>query len=55
VPQNKIVISESSIHTPDDIKILSQAKVNGILVGESFMRSDNIAEKAEEFREAYGR
>lgn len=55
VPQNKIVISESSIHTADDIKILSQAKVNGILVGESFMRSDNIAEKAEEFREAYGR
>lgn len=54
VPRDRLVISESSIHTAEDIKILSQADVNGILVGESFMRSDNIAEKAKEFREAYG-
>lgn len=54
VPKDRLVISESSIHTAEDIKILSQADVNGILVGESFMRSDNIAEKAKEFRYAYG-
>lgn len=54
VPKDKIVISESSIHTAEDIKILSQANVNAVLVGESFMRSGNIAEKAKEFRDAYG-
>ena len=53
VPADRLVISESSIHTAEDIKILSKANVNGILVGESFMRSDNIAEKAKEFRDAY--
>lgn len=54
VPKDRLVISESSIHTAEDIKVLSQAGVNGILVGESFMRSNNIAEKAKEFRDAYG-
>ncbi len=54
IPKDRLVISESSIHTAEDIKILSQSDVNGILVGESFMRSDNIAEKAKEFRDAYG-
>ncbi len=54
VPKNKLVVSESSIHTAEDIKILSKADVNGILVGESFMRSDNISQKAKEFRDAYG-
>lgn len=53
VPKDKIVISESSIHTGEDIKILKSADVNGVLVGESFMRSGNIVEKAEEFRNAY--
>lgn len=54
IPADRLVVSESSIHTADDIKILSQAKVSGILVGESFMKSDNIANKAKEFRTAYG-
>lgn len=53
IPSDRLVISESSIHTAEDIKILSKANVNGILVGESFMRSDNIAKKAKEFRDAY--
>lgn len=54
VPKDIVVISESSIHTGEDIKILKAADVNGVLVGESFMRSGNIAEKAKEFRDAYG-
>ncbi len=54
VPKDKIVVSESSIHTGEDIKILKTADVNGVLVGESFMRSGNIIEKAKEFRDAYG-
>lgn len=53
VPDDVLVVSESSIHTADDIKILKSAGVNGVLVGESFMRCGNIREKAEEFRQAY--
>lgn len=53
VPKDVLVVSESSIHTVDDIKILKSADVNGILVGESFMRCGNIVQKAEEFKKAY--
>lgn len=54
IPDDKIVLSESSIHTADDIRILKKANINGILVGESFMKCDNIRAKAREFKEAYG-
>ena len=54
VPKDKVIISESSIHTAEDIKILSKANINGILVGESFMKSGDIKKKAQEFRDAYG-
>lgn len=53
VPKDKIIISESSIHTVEDITILKQANINGILVGESFMKTDNIIKKAQEFKRAY--
>lgn len=53
VPKDKLVVSESSIHTADDIAILSKADINAVLVGESFMKSGNITEKAAEFRRAY--
>lgn len=53
IPEDKIVLSESSIHTVEDIKILKQANINGILVGESFMKCDNIKAKAMEFKMAY--
>lgn len=53
IPEEKLVISESAIREVEHIKILKQAKVNGILVGESFMRCENITEKAWSFKEAY--
>lgn len=53
VPKDKVIISESSIHTAEDIKIIKQAGADGILVGESFMKSDDIIKKAQEFRNAY--
>lgn len=53
IPKEMLVISESGIHTPEDIQILKQAEINGILVGESFMRTDDIRRKAREFRNAY--
>lgn len=53
IPKDNVIISESSIHTVDDIKIIKQANADGILVGESFMKSDDIIKKAEEFKNAY--
>ncbi len=54
VPDGVLIVSESSIHTPEDIKIVREAGVSAVLVGESFMRCDNIVKKAEVFRNAYG-
>ncbi|MDQ6959543.1 MAG: indole-3-glycerol phosphate synthase TrpC [Mariprofundaceae bacterium] len=38
VPADKIVISESGIHTSEDIHRMSEAGVHGFLIGESLMR-----------------
>ncbi|WP_058486036.1 indole-3-glycerol phosphate synthase TrpC [Defluviitalea phaphyphila] len=53
IPKDKVVISESGILTKEDIIKLKKAEINGILVGESFMKSENIRKKAEEFKNAY--
>lgn len=53
IPRDRVIISESSIHTAEDIKLIKQTRVDGILVGESFMRSDDIIKKAQEFKDAY--
>lgn len=53
VPKDRLVVSESGIFTGDDIRYLSKGRVDAILVGESFMRCDDIAEKAKEFNDAY--
>lgn len=52
VPDDKIIISESGIFTPEDIKVLKKANINGVLVGESFMRGD-IKTMAKAFKEAF--
>jgi len=38
IPEDKIVISESGIHTREDIHLLRENNVNGFLIGEAFMR-----------------
>jgi len=43
-----ILVSESGIHTHDHVKRLAAAGVRSILVGESLMRSDDIAAKIAE-------
>ncbi len=54
IPKGIAVVSESSIHTAKDIRILKETGVDAVLVGESFMRCADIKEKAREFRDAYG-
>ncbi len=43
--QDKIVISESGINTPDDIKRLYRIGIKGFLIGTSLMKSNNIKDK----------
>jgi indole-3-glycerol phosphate synthase len=51
IPKEVLVISESGIYSEEDIKILKD--IDGVLVGESFMRCSDILKKAKEFKEAY--
>lgn len=53
VPKDRVLVSESSIHTAQDIEIIASAGISAVLVGESFMRSADINKKAGEFRNAY--
>lgn len=46
--QDVVIVSESGIKTPEDIHALSAAGVNAVLIGETFMRSPDIAAKVRE-------
>jgi indole-3-glycerol phosphate synthase len=39
IPPDKLVITESGIQTPDDVKRMRDADVHAFLVGEAFMRA----------------
>lgn len=41
IPKKFIVVSESGIHTPQDVKLLRRAGVHAFLVGEAFMKADD--------------
>lgn len=39
IPDNRVVISESGIHTRKDVRLLSEAGIHAYLVGESLMKA----------------
>ncbi len=41
VPENVLLVTESSIHTPADVKLMREHGVNAFLVGEALMRADD--------------
>lgn len=45
VENRQVLVSESGIQDRNDVRKLAEAGVRAILVGESLMRSDNVAEK----------
>ncbi len=53
IPVDKIVISESGIKGPDDIRYLLNAGINTFLIGEYFMKRDNIASAVTELKGCY--
>ncbi len=48
IPSDKIMISESGIHTRDDVKMLEQSGVDAILVGEALVKSPDPSVKIRE-------
>jgi len=48
IPDNKVIVSESGIHTRDDVKAIESIRVDAILVGTTFMRAKDIGAKIDE-------
>ncbi|MDY6942824.1 MAG: indole-3-glycerol phosphate synthase TrpC [Pseudomonadota bacterium] len=45
IPEGKLVVTESGIHTRDDVLAMRQRGVYAFLVGEAFMRADDPGQK----------
>lgn len=41
VPEDRLVITESGIHTRDDVRLMRGEGINAFLVGEAFMKQDD--------------
>jgi indole-3-glycerol phosphate synthase len=41
IPDDRIVVTESAIHSVSDVKLMREHAVNAFLVGEAFMRADD--------------
>ncbi len=48
IPENITVVSESGIHTPEDVMFVRQCGVDAILVGTELMRADDVSLKITE-------
>jgi indole-3-glycerol phosphate synthase len=48
IPEGRIVVTESGIHTPQDVALMREHGVDSFLVGEAFMRADEPGEKLAE-------
>jgi indole-3-glycerol phosphate synthase len=48
VEDRGVLVSESGIHTRQDLHKLAEAGVRAVLIGESLMRSDDIGAKVRE-------
>ena len=51
LPEDRFVITESGIFTPEDVALMRSNNVNGFLVGEAFMRQDD---PGAEFKKVFG-
>ena len=48
IPESCIVVTESGIHTHEDVALMRYHQVNAFLVGEAFMRADEPGDKLNE-------
>ena len=47
IPEECLVVGESGIHSPEDVRLLAEAGVDAILVGESLMAKRDIGQAVE--------
>jgi indole-3-glycerol phosphate synthase len=45
IPDDRLVIAESGIHTPEDVRRMRDSGVHSFLVGEAFMRAEHPGER----------
>ena len=45
IPDDRLVVAESGIHTPDDVRRVRSSGVHAFLVGEAFMRAEHPGER----------
>jgi indole-3-glycerol phosphate synthase len=48
IPKDKVIVSESGIHTRDDVKRFIDTDIHAMLVGESLLRAKDIGAKVRE-------
>lgn len=48
IPDDRIIVTESAIHLPEDVVLMRKHEVHAFLVGESFMRAERPGEKLAE-------
>lgn len=49
IPQDRIVVTESGILSPEDVAAMQAREVNAFLIGEAFMRADDPGQTLAEF------
>ncbi len=45
VPEDRLLVTESGIHTPEDVRLMIDNGVYAFLVGEAFMRAEDPGSK----------
>lgn len=53
IPDDKVVVTESGIHTAQDVAAMREHNVNAFLVGEAFMRADDPGRRLAELFGTY--
>ena len=53
IPGDRLLITESGIHTPEDVKAMFNRNINAFLVGEAFMRQDDPGEGLKRLFQGY--
>ncbi|WP_031434339.1 indole-3-glycerol phosphate synthase TrpC [Methylomarinum vadi] len=48
VPEDRLLVTESGIHTPDDVKLMTDNGIYTFLIGEAFMRAAHPGQKMRE-------
>ena len=48
IPEARVVVTESGIHTREDVSLMRSRGVNAFLVGEAFMKAPEPGEKLRE-------